>query len=481
MPWPRPPRAAGSVQTGPLLLAWAAVAVGIGRKYGDYSDFSLAMVLAGTALLTMACLVRVPIPPAVGAAAAAAALVTGIVWPGPLNHAGGGWYVLSRVACGAAALLAIGSARWRRLLGPALAAVAVCGAARILAAPAPPIDVHVLLQQSARDLFTSDMYRAVWHGSPIGQLQDVYPYLPWTSVLLWPFHLVTTDVRAGLLVADLVAAGLVARLGRPAYGLLLVTYPLFAYGLQQSWTEPLLIALLAGTVLAVRSGRSALAVVLFAVALATKQHVTLLVPLAAVWPAFGWRRTLRAVGLGLLLVLPWFAAGPGHLWHDAVTYQLHYPPLATELGVPALAVQHGLTTGLWLPLLALAAAYVVALVTLPRNATGFAVGGALVLLALDVTNAQSFFNHYTLPMALLVIGLAAQPECQDAGYERSAVVAEAGGAGRPRDDPAGRPAAAVEHRVLLGRYERPHLGHRRPRQDPQHAPRPAGGAGGDDA
>lgn len=420
MPWPRPTRAARTVQAGPLLLAWAAVAVGIGRKYGDYSDFSLALVLAGTALLVAACLVRLPVPATVGALAAAAALVTGIVWPGPLNHAGGGWYVLSRVACGAAALLAIGCTRWRRLLWPALAAVALCGVARILASPAPPIDVHVLLQQSARDLFGSDMYRAAWVGSPPGQLQDVYPYLPWTSVLLWPFHLVTTDVRAGLLAADLLAAGLVARLGRPAYGLLLVTYPLFAYGLQQSWTEPLLIALLAGTVLAVRAERTALAVVLFAVALATKQHMALLVPLAAAWPAFGWRRTLRSVGLGVVLVLPWFAAGPGHLWHDAVTYQLHYPPLATELGLPALLVRNGLSTGLWLPVLALAAAYALALTRLPRTATGFAVGGALVLLALDVTNAQSFFNHYTLPMALLVIGLAAQPRaaprCQDAEH-----------------------------------------------------------------
>ncbi|MGH3743743.1 MAG: hypothetical protein ACRDTP_02660 [Mycobacteriales bacterium] len=468
MPGPRVARAT-TLQTGPILLAWAAIAVGIARKYGDFSEFSVAMVLAGTALLVAACLVRIPLPAPVGAAGAAAALVVGIVWPGPLNHAGGGWYVLSRVACGAAALLAIGSARWRRLLLPALGAVAVCGAARILAAPDPAIDVHVLLQQSAHDLFSADMYRATWHASPPGQLRHVYPYLPWTSVLLWPFRLVTTDVRAGLLVADLAAAALVARLGRPAYGLLLVTYPLFAFGLQQSWTEPLLVALLAGTVLAVQRDRTGLAVVLFALALATKQHTALLVPLALAWPGLGPRRTVRAVLLGILLVLPWFAAGPADLWHDAVTYQLHYPVLATELGIPALLLRHGQTVGLWLAALAVLLAYAVALTRLPRTAAGFAVGGALVELAVDVTNKQSFFNHYTLPMALVVIGLAAQsargPSPATRGgrisrYGRPAHPAATSRHRHPGDDQAGRPPAAVERRVRLGRHDRPRLGDR---------------------
>jgi hypothetical protein len=32
---------------------------------------------------------------------------------------------------------------------------------------------------------------------------------------------------------------------------------------------------------------------------------------------------------------------------------------------------------------------------------------ALVLLALDLANKQSFFNHYTLPLGLLVLALVA--------------------------------------------------------------------------
>jgi hypothetical protein len=257
-----------------------------------------------------------------------------------------------------------------------------------------------------------------------------------------------------------------------------VTYPLFAFGLQQSWTEPLLVALFAGMVLAVHRGRTALAVVLFAVALATKQHAALFVPLAVAWPAFGWRRTLQSVGLGVLLVLPWFVAAPGDLWHDAVTYQLHYPVLTTELGLPALLLRHGYTVGFWLAGSALVLAYVVALTRLPRTAAGFAIGGALVELAVDVTNKQSFFNHYTLPLALLVIGLAAQsarPQHSRSDMGRNPSVAAGGRMrqhgrpddapaarrdGHPRDDQEGRPPAAVERRVRVGRHDRPGLGDR---------------------
>ncbi|HEY5335309.1 MAG TPA: hypothetical protein VIJ71_04735, partial [Mycobacteriales bacterium] len=238
-------------------------------------------------------------------------------------------------------------------------------------------------------------------------------------------------------------------------------------GLQQSWTEPLLIALLAGMVVALDRDRRALAVVLFAVALATKQHAALLVPLALVWPGFGWRNTLRSVGLAVVLVLPWLAAGPRDFWHDAVTYQLHYPVLTTELGLPALLLRHGHTVGFWLAGSALVLAYVVALTRLPRTAAGFAVGGALVELAVDVTNKQSFFNHYTLPMALLVIGLAAQ-SARSATHSggrmpRHGRPADAPAPCRPRnprDDQARRPSAAVQRRVRLGRHDRAGLGDR---------------------
>ncbi len=60
-----------------------------------------------------------------------------------------------------------------------------------------------LLQGSTKGLVPGDdMYRQQWAASRATYyshgLFDVYPYLPWTSVLLLPFRLVFGDIRYGL-------------------------------------------------------------------------------------------------------------------------------------------------------------------------------------------------------------------------------------------------------------------------------------------
>ncbi|MCM3926532.1 glycosyltransferase, partial [Frankia sp. AiPs1] len=229
-----------------------------------------------------------------------------------------------RLTRGRLALGRAGPAAARRVLGsPALfwlvlGLAVAAGVATIRAAPAPRIDVFHLLQVSTSGLaHGADMYRQQWAPSrtayPVDGLFDVYPYLPLTSVLLLPSRLLLGDVRYGLLLALAVAAictrGLVTgprggdaavrgggagRAGGDGRAvpvavlpLLVVIFPESMYALQQSWTEPLLVACLAAMVLAVRGGQGLAAVVALAVALASKQHIVLLLPVAAAWPRFG--------------------------------------------------------------------------------------------------------------------------------------------------------------------------------------------------
>jgi hypothetical protein len=274
----------------------------------------------------------------------------------------------------------------------------------------PLIDVWYLLQQSTEGLLAGqDAYRQVWVGSP--GLTDVYPYLPWTSVLLVPAQLLTADVRFGLLAASVLAAALVRRVGGPALPvlvpLLVVLAPRTPWTWQQAWTEPLLVAALAAMVLAVRSGRADLAVLAFAAALASKQHVALLVPLAAAWPAFGVRRAAASAGLAAAAVLPWFLADPRAMIDDAVRYNLALPVLERGLDLPALLLRSGIEMSFLPMLVALLGAYLLCLLRLPRDAAGFCLGGALVLWTLDLLNKQSFYNHYTLPLGLVVLAIAA--------------------------------------------------------------------------
>ena len=143
----------------------------------------------------------------------------------------------------------------------------------IASAPQPHIDVFFLLQGSTKGLcHGKDMYRQQWAASrasyPSHGLFDVYPYLPWTSVLLLPFRLLFGDIRYGLVAALAVAAALSRRAGgrhrrvQPAryvpalLPLLIALHPKVTYAHQLSWTEPLLVALLAGMVLAAERGRT---------------------------------------------------------------------------------------------------------------------------------------------------------------------------------------------------------------------------------
>ncbi|OHV39529.1 glycosyltransferase [Parafrankia colletiae] len=349
-----------------------------------------------------------------------------------------------------------GDGVFRGVLGLATAA----GVATVIAAPRPRIDVFHLLQVSTSGLARGEnMYRQQWGPDratyTAGGLFDVYPYLPGTSLLLAPFRWVFGDVRYGLLLA-LVLAAVAARAvvaGRPAgeaHGgavpapataapgggepagdgepagwpswllavapvlpLLVIVFPESMYALQQSWTEPLLVLLLAGTVWAVVTGRTRLAVVAFALALASKQHVALVLPLAACWPAFGPRRALCAAGLGLAAVLPWLVASPQDFFDDAVRTNLDYQVLDHSLSVPGWAHHFGITLGFGVTAVVLALSYLLAW-RARGGAAGFCAGSALVLLALDLMNKQTFFNHYTLPMALLVLAV-----CAAAGDQRS--------------------------------------------------------------
>jgi hypothetical protein len=140
-------------------------------------------------------------------------------------------------------------------------------------------------------------------------------------------------------------------------------------------------------------------------ALASKQHIVLLLPLAALWPRFGWRRTLAAAAGALVLVSPWIIAGPRDFWHDVVDANVGLGYRADALCIPTfLHKVFGHDPGFALTALGLLAAYAVAW-RVRGDAFGFCAGAGLLVLALDITNTQSFFNHYTLGMSLVALAV----------------------------------------------------------------------------
>jgi hypothetical protein len=357
--------------------------------------------------------------------------------------AGDGWVVRGVYAGGAVlaagALVAgvlvprLRSIRAGRRVSPFDAALAIAVVAYVVAAvllihldPKPKIDVWITLQQAADGIARgANIYSLNWTGSP--GVQDAFTYLPFTALLLAPGRWLAGDVRWALVVITLLGVLAVRLLGEPvrdetgsrapaarlaAVGaaVLLLLMPGTPTQVEQAWTEPLLMACLAGWALGVRRRNDWLAIGCFALGLASKQHLAVLLPILAAWPRFGPRRTLLTAVLGGLFVLPWFIASPADIWHDTVTVLVNFQPLvfADTLYIAAINDLHR-TPPFWLTGLAVLAVLVAAVVTVRRRNPDLAVvlrWFALMLLVANLVNKQAFYNQYWLVAALVVMSFA---------------------------------------------------------------------------
>jgi hypothetical protein len=286
--------------------------------------------------------------------------------------------------------------------------------------PAPRIDVWVILQQAA-DLLAhgENIYSATWQGSP--GIKDAFTYLPWSAVLLAPGKLLLGDVRWSFVLWSLVAFGAVWLLRRslPAGRQWLAAFVILALAtapgtltqVDQSWTEPLLLAGLAVWLLLVVRGHAWWAVLPLALACASKQHLALLLPILLVWRPFGWRRTLATGALTGALIAPWFIAGPKDFLDDTVTLLVGFHPIRfANTWYLYFLNEHGVALPFWVTGLVVLGALAAAVVLVARRQPPPAElvrWLALVLLAANLVNKQAFYNQYWLSAALVALSLVA--------------------------------------------------------------------------
>lgn len=377
----------------------------------------------GTALLAwwVARRVAVPVPRWLAPVLVVGSTVVTLTVP-LFSYLRGGWLTaaLTVLTVGGAACAALLALPGRRCATAAFAAAVTTHVAlavvTVLGDRAPRIDVWVILQQGADALARGkSFYTQVWTGSP--GVQDHFTYLPWMGVLTAPGRWVAGDVRWAILAWSLALfAGLWAlargRVERAAaVTAVLVLAPGTLTQVDQAWTEPVLAALLVWWAVLVRRGHAWWAVIPFALACASKQHLVLLAPVLLAWRPFGWQRTLASGGLAGLLVLPWVVADAAAFVDDTVTTLLTFHPIrfANTWYLYALNV-HG--------------------VELPFAATGVVMLGAvavaawavwrrtpdlgellrwlaLVLAVANLVNKQAFYNQFWFVAALVAASLAA--------------------------------------------------------------------------
>jgi len=344
----------------PALAAYLALAVAVTLADGHYDPFALALVGLACAL-TLAAFA--------GAWRATPAALSRALWLvavlGSLDnlvrpvgsyvgdHSPLAWQLL---------WLALVLTSWpglpaHRWYFPAtLALAAALGVWLVRASPNPQIDVFTLHQEGARVLLSGESpYRL---GSlrvgdtglaAGGQFIEQFPYPPAALLAGTMAYAPTGDARYAFLICQLITAWGLARLGGrlgELAGLVWLTHPRGLFVLEQSWNEPLPLALLTLGTLAWSRERRRLAALAWGGGVAAKQYLVLLLPFLPLLAGFSGALLLLMALAGAATLLPFLMWQPRDLL-AGLLFHLHLPARENALTLPAALGRPGLSLAAW--------------------------------------------------------------------------------------------------------------------------------------
>jgi hypothetical protein len=321
--------------------------------------------------------------------------------------------------------------RWDRVWFPAVLAINVAlGVWIIRASPDPPIDVVIVHHEAIDALLKhTDPYRISFENiygddaknfynpaAIVGRrVAFAYPYPPVSLLFAIPGHVLAHDFRYSDLAALIVAAALVAFIGPgiapKLAACLFLTTPRILFVLEQGWTEPISVLVLAATVFLLfrtpMAGGWAAGILIV-----TKQYLAI-AALPFLRFAIGQRGWRTASMLTAAAFTAAAATLPFALWHphaflnNVVWLQGNEPFRSDSLSYLSWAARAGWGEGSlrW----AVAAASIAAaagIVMTPNTAAGFGASVALYSLAMFTFGSKAFCNYYFFVIGALCCTLA---------------------------------------------------------------------------
>jgi hypothetical protein len=303
------------------------------------------------------------------------------------------------------------------------------GIAVLRASPRPWVDVWVIQQGGAEALRDGiDPYSATYPNiygkltskmlSPelmVGGRIAAYPYPPLALLAGFPAFVLFGDVRYALLALMIAAAFFLARAGEGVSGELAALFVLFQprtfFVLEQSWTEPLVLACFAAAVLACLRWRGPLlaGAALGALAASKQTSPFMLVPLAFALPPQGRRKALLiAAGVAAALLVPFALWDVGGFFRGVIRMQLLQPFREDSLSLSALLAHLWPADYGWLALVGLALSIALLAACLRRNTSLLqaAAAAAAAWFVLLLLNKQAFCNYYWLCVGLICATVA---------------------------------------------------------------------------
>jgi hypothetical protein len=297
----------------------------------------------------------------------------------------------------------------------------------------PAIDVAIF-QRDAVDAFMAgrnpftlkfqDIYSpaesALFYGPGMsvgGRLQFGFVYPPLSLLLAIPGVVLGGDFRYSQLIAMSITGAFIGSTRRSPIGLAAAALYLFAprafFVLEQGWTEPFVVLLLAAIVFCACRLPACLGVAL-GLFFVSKQYVLLALPLVPLLSPTGrelrWGAFISGSVVALAVTLPFVLWDARAFVRDVVTLQFSQPFRSDALSLPA-AIRY--VTGWRLPtacaFLAAMVASWMALRGCPRGPSGFAAATGFVLFAFFAFNKQAFCNYYSLVVGSLCVAVGAWP------------------------------------------------------------------------
>jgi hypothetical protein len=335
-----------------------------------------------------------------------------------------------------AVLLVLGISRFaptRRYWFPATLVVsALLGVWIIIHSPDPYIDV-VVVHKEAMNAFLAkhdpyrisfpNIYGPDWKNyyNPDAVFGDRigfgYPYPPPSLILAIPGYVFLGDYRyseLGFLIAAAALIGYARRhMAARLAALVLLTTPRGFFVLEQGWTEPIAIFLVALTMFLLVEGplRAGWAAGLM---LATKQYLPftgLAVLRTLLLDRRRWKLTLFTIVLtGAVCILPFALWHTNSFMRSVVWLQTLEPFRTDSLSFLIWADRNGWGRGsfLWAIGAAIVAA-VFSLVTTRNSPSGFAASAALTMFAMFALGSKAFCNYYYFVIGAICCALAAFP------------------------------------------------------------------------
>jgi hypothetical protein len=362
-----------------------------------------------------------------------------------------------------AVAIAAGAARVRGLRHAwfplVLAASLGLGVWAIRNSPSPPIDVVVVHREAIDALARHDnpytitfpdiygpRQRPLYNASAVsgGRVSAGYMYPPPNLLLVAPAQWLFGDYRYAELALLLAAAGMIGwsrrDQGAKLAACLLLTTPRVFFVIEQGWTEPVGLFVLAAAMLLIAKApaRAGWALGLL---LVTKQYLALCTP-PVLRAAFRDRRLstriLASAALtGAVVVLPFVAWHPRAFLDNVVWLQTREPFRMDSLSYLSWAARHGLGQGsFWWAIAAAAAGSALGLGLTRSTPAGCAATIAVTTFALFAFGSKAFCNYYFFVIGSLCCAVAAHsgPASSDQsipGMPGGRTTADAGSGAQP--------------------------------------------------